>query len=166
MILSARLFEYDELKKKLKKDEKIIVFSCNNCAKKCDGLGGRVGLKALCDKLEADGFNVTRRELCGIACSLDMIEERAQNEATAKVFEQADVIIPLSCEDGEHAIHHVFPHVKIVRVTKTIGIGWASPQEGVRLTDVLAGVPVKVPGPQGITLKQAADQLKLPVGAF
>jgi hypothetical protein len=166
MILSVRLFDYEELRDKLDRDDKIIVFSCNNCAKKCEALGGRVGLQKLADKLEADGFNVVLRELCGLACSLDMVEERAKNPATADIFEQADTIIPLSCEDGEHAVHHVFPDKRIFRVTKTIGIGWGSPVDGVRLTDVLADVSVEVPGPQGIKLREAAQQLGLPVGHF
>lgn len=166
MILSVRLFDYDDLKKKLDKKEKIIVFSCNNCAKKCVNLGGRVGLKALSDKLAADGFNVIHRDLCGIACSLDMIQERTKNPATSALFEKTDVIIPLACEDGEHAVKHVFPEKKVIQVTKTIGIGWSSPKDGVRLTDVLSGVPVEVPGPQGITLQEAAKQLDLPVGSF
>jgi hypothetical protein len=166
MILSVRLFEYEDLKKKLKKDEKIIVFSCNNCAKKCMNMGGRVGLKNLSDKLEADGYNVIHRDLCGIACSVDLILRRKNEEATAPLFEQADVIIPLACEDGEEAVGHVFPDKKIMKVTKTIGLGWGSPVDGVRLVDVLAGVPVDSGGPEGITLQQAADQLELPVGSF
>ena len=166
MILSVRLFEYEELKTKLNPKDKIIVLSCNNCAKKCVNMGGRIGLKQLSDKLEADGFNVIFRDLCGIACSVDMVGRRAVEEATAKFYEDVDVIIPLACEDGEETVKHIFPDKKIMKVTKTIGLGWASPKDGVRLVDILAGIPVDVGGPEGITLQEAAKQLKLPVGAF
>ena len=60
MILSIRKFEYEELKSQLQPDDTVVVLSCNNCAKKCVGLGGRAGLKALSDKLEGDGFTVKR----------------------------------------------------------------------------------------------------------
>ena len=166
MIISVRRFDYDTLKQQLKPDDKIIVLSCNNCAKKCKGLGGRVGLKALGDKLDADGYNVTHRELCGIACSLDLVRKRAKEEATRKFFEEADVIIPLSCEDGEDTAILAFPHARVLKVTKTLGIGWGSPKDGVHLTSPLAGIDLKVEGPQGITIDEAGQQLGLPVGAF
>lgn len=154
------------LKEKLSPEDRIVVFSCNNCAKKCKDLGGRPGMKALSDKLEAHGFNVIHRELCGIACSLDMVRKRATDEATRGFFEQADVIIPLSCEDGEDAIHHVWPDKKVLKVTRTIGLGWASPKAGVRLVQPLAGIPLEMPSPEGITIDQAAEELGLPAGAF
>ena len=166
MIISVRRFDYDTLKGQLKPDEKIVILSCNNCAKKCNGLGGRPGLKSLGDKLEADGFDVTHRELCGIACSLDLVRKRAKEEATRKFFEEADVVIPLSCEDGEDAAILAFPHARVLKVTKTLGIGWGSPKEGVRLTTPLAGVDLEIDSPQGITIDAAAEQLGLYAGGF
>ncbi len=166
MIISVRRTDYDTLKKDLRPEDKIVILSCNNCAKKCKGLGGRAGLKSLGDKLEADGYNVTLRELCGVACSLDLVRKRAKEEATKRFFEEADVIIPLSCEDGEDAAIMAFPHAKVLKVTKTLGIGWGSPKDGVRLTSPLAGVKLKVDGPEGITIDEAAEQVGLHAGGF
>ena len=166
MIISVRNFDYDGLKEKLTPEDKIIVFSCNNCAKKCKGLGGRAGMKSLGDKLKADGFNVILQELCGVACSLDLIRRRANEEATKALFEAADVLIPLSCEDGERALPVVFPGKRIIKVTTTLGIGWGSPKDGVRLTTPLAGVNLQIDSPQGITIDEAADQLGLYAGGF
>ncbi|NOZ20152.1 MAG: hypothetical protein GXP25_03585 [Planctomycetes bacterium] len=166
MIISVKLFDYDKLKEQLKPGDKIIVLSCNNCAKKCKGLGGRAGLKGLSDKLEADGYNVTLRELCGIACSVDMVAKRGKEECTKKFFEEADVIIPLACEDGEDACALAFPHARVLKVTKTLGIGWGSPKEGVRLTTPLAGVDLSIDDPQGITIDEAAEKLGLFAGGF
>ncbi len=166
MIISVRNFDYETLKKELRLEDKIIIFSCNNCAKKCKGLGGRPGMNSLGDKLQSDGFNVLRRELCGIACSLDLIRKRAKEESTRAFFEEADVIIPLSCEDGEKALPVVFPDKRIIKVTRTLGIGWGSPKDGVRLTTPLAGVDLKIDSPQGITIDEAADQLGLFAGGF
>jgi len=166
MIISVRQFDYDTLKKQLQPEERIVILSCNNCAKKCKGLGGRPGLKSLGDKLEADGYNVILRELCGIACSLDLVRKRAKEDATRKFFEQADVVIPLSCEDGEDAAVIAFPQARILKATRTLGIGWGSPKDGVRLTTPLAGVDLKIDDPQGITIDEAAEQLGLFAGGF
>ena len=166
MIISVRSFEYEMLKKELRSEDKIVIFSCNNCAKKCKGLGGRPGMKSLGDKLEADGFNILHRELCGVACSLDLLRKRAKEEATRAIFEEADVIIPLSCEDGEKALMVVFPDKRIIPVTKTLGIGWGSPKDGVRLTTPLAGVDLEIDSPEGITIDEAANRLGLFAGGF
>jgi len=166
MIISVRLFDYETLKGQLSPDDKMVIVSCNNCAKKCNGLGGRAGLASLSDKLEADGFNVIHRELCGIACSVDLMRKRIKEDATRKFFEDVDVIISLSCEDGEDAAILAFPHARVLKVTKTLGIGWGSPKEGVRLTTPLAGVDLKVDGPAGITIDEAAEQVGLYAGGF
>ncbi|WP_321494492.1 hypothetical protein [uncultured Desulfobacter sp.] len=166
MIISVRNFEYDGLKKQLKPEDKIIVFSCNNCAKKCKGLGGRAGMNSLGTKLKADGYNVLLLELCGVACSLDLIRRRANEASTKSLFEAADVIIPLSCEDGERSLPVVFPGKRIIKVTKTLGIGWGSPKDGVRLTTPLSGINLKIDSPQGITIDEAADRLGLFAGGF
>ncbi len=166
MIISLRLFEYPELRAQLQPADRVVVLSCNNCAKKCKGMGGRVGMAALADKLEADGVEVVWRELCGVACSVDLIRRRANEEATRPAFEQATAIIPLACEDGEEAVAHVFPDKKVLRVTKTLGCGWGSPKVGVRLVKALHGVPLEIDFPEGITIDEAAQRLELYAGAF
>ena len=166
MIVSVRQLDYDTLKSKLDPSQKIIVMSCNNCAKKCKGLGGRAGLASLSDKLEADGFNVVHRELCGISCSVDLNAKRAKEDVTKPFFDEADVIIPLACEEGEAAAEIAFPDKKVMKVTKTVGCGWGSPTVGVRITTPAAGVKLKIDSPEGITIDEAAQQLGLFAGGF
>lgn len=166
MIISVRQLDYDSVKSKLKPEDKIIVLSCNNCAKKCNGLGGRPGLAALADKLEADGFNVIHRELIGLACSVDLNIKRTKEDATRKFFEEANVIIPLSCEEGEAAAEMVYSNAKVMPVTKTVGCGWGSPSVGVRVTTPAAGLDLNIDGPDGITIDEAAEQLGLLAGGF
>ena len=45
-----RNLDYEQLKEKLDPDDKIVVWSCNDCTKYCD-LGGRKNLKALDEAL-------------------------------------------------------------------------------------------------------------------
>ena len=166
MILSVRRLSYSELKKSLNKQQKIVVLSCNNCAKKCLGLGGRVGLKALSDKLEKDGFNLIHRELVGFACSVDLVSKRGKEESTREYFSQADVILTLACEDGEHAVANAFPAVSVPKLNRTLGIGWGSPSLGVRLTHPISGITLEIDLPEGIPLDEAAKKLNLESGSF
>jgi hypothetical protein len=166
MIASVRRYEYPELKKQLQPGDQIVVFSCNHCAKKCKGLGGRVGLQKLSEKLEADGFHIVHKELCGLACSVDMVAKRKTDEATRAFFEKADTIIPLSCEDGEATVKHVVPDKKVLKLAKNLGLGWGSPQVGIRIVQPLVGVNLQIPFPEGISLDEAAKRLGLYAGSF
>jgi hypothetical protein len=166
VILSVRRKSYAELAESLDKDAKIIVLSCNNCAKKCLGLGGRVGLAALADKLDRDGFNVIRRELIGFACSVDLVGKRAVEDATKQWFAEADVILTLACEDGEIAVKNAFPEAQVPSLNQTLGIGWGSPQCGVRLTHTLSGIDLDIPLPEGMPLAEAAEKLGFESGSF
>lgn len=167
MLLSVRHTTYDELASSLSKENKIIVLSCNNCAKKCLGLGGRVGLKSLSDKLDRDGFNVLRRELIGGACSTDLLSKRLKEESTREWFESADTILVLACEDAEQAAQNVFPDKNIPQLNRTLGIGWGSKDCGIRLTYCVSGVDLDIKDPcEGISLQDAAEQLGLEAGAY
>ena len=133
MIISIRRYTYEELKGMLSKDEKIILFTCNTCIKFCD-VGGRVRTHQLAEKLTEDGYNVIREENVGAACLLDLIEKRKTDEATRKTFEEADTIIVLTCEDGWDNVAYTFPDKKVLKVTKTLGLGLWRADKGPVLT--------------------------------
>ena len=94
--ISARRYEYEELRDKLQSDDRIVILSCNCCARLCDGLGGEQGMTSLGDKLEADGYNVVQRQLVPEACSDDPKLNPLHDVSARKLFEDADVILPLS----------------------------------------------------------------------
>ncbi len=166
MIVSLRKFSYEDLKKQLKKDDKIVVWSCNNCVKFCDGFGGREAMNNLADKLTSDGFNVIRRELIGMSCVLDLVCLRTMDTATREIFDSATVIIPLVCEDGLDNLKYVFKGKKIIDVPLTVGLGVFSTEFGsLRLT-----VPFEKTGlpfsPEGIPLSEVAKKLGVYAGPF
>ena len=57
MIISLRDISYEELKDKLTKDDKIVLWSCNTCIKFC-GIGGYDNMVLLENMLTADGYDV------------------------------------------------------------------------------------------------------------
>ena len=53
-------------------------------------------MTSLGDKLEADGYNVVQRQLVPEACSDDPKLNPLHDVSARKLFEDADVILPLS----------------------------------------------------------------------
>lgn len=164
MIVSLRKFTYDELVSKLSKDDRIILFSCGTCIKFCD-IGGRDRMKQLAEKLRADGYNVIREELSGVACMLDLVELRGTDEATAETFKEATVIIPLTCEDGWDVINYAFPHANVISVTKTVGLGVFSTDNGMTLTVPFENTGFKM-NIDGHPLTEVAEKLGCHAGPY
>ncbi len=166
MIISLRKITYEELKNQLSKEDKIVVWACNNCVKFCDKFGGREAMNNLAEKLKTDGYNVVRRELIGMSCVLDLVHLRAIEEATKKTFEDATVIIPLTCEDGYDNLKYIFKDKKIIDVPKTIGLGILSTEwHTLRLSIPFEETGLKPPA-EGMTLESAAKQLGIYAGPF
>ena len=165
MIISLRRLTYDDLKNELQKDDKIVVWACNNCIKFCDGLGGREAMNNLADKLEADGYTIIRRELIGTSCLLDLVQKRKTDEATADTFKESTVIIPLTCEDGYENVKHTFDDKRVINATKTIGLGVFSIKTGMRINYPFEETGLK-PSVEGMSLKEAAEKLNLYAGPF
>ena len=164
--ITVRRLGYDTLKTELRPGDKVVVLSCDGCAKQSDGLGGEQGLENLARKLREDGFDVVHRELLPIACSPEQLRGRLDDEAVRALFEEADAIIPLTCRAGEEKAKELLPGLRVITVTKTLGKGSYSPGTGARLTEPLADVELEVDVPGGITLAEAADRLGLFAGSF
>lgn len=165
MIISLRRMTYDDLKTNLKKDDKIVVWACNNCIKFCDGLGGRESMNKLADKLEQDGYGIIRRELIGASCLLDLVRKRKMEESTAKTFEESTIILPLTCEDGYDNVKHVFNDKKVLNITKTIGLGVFSTKKGMCVNYPFENTGLE-PSVDGIPLPEAAKKLGLHSGPY
>ena len=165
-IMTVRRFEYEALKSKLTRTDRIVILSCDGCARQSDGLGGEQGLENLADKLEADGFHVVRREVLPIACSPEQLRDRLNDEAGAETLEQTDVVIPLACRMGIRKAEEILPGLRILRVTETLGKGTLSPDGSARLTEPLDDVGIDVDDAEGMPLPEAAARLGLFPGSF
>ena len=164
--ITVRLFDYGTLKSELRSGDRVLILGCDGCARQSDGLGGEKGVNSLADKLVADGFQVVRREVLPTACSPDQLTDRLQDKMIRAAFEEADVIIPLTCRTGEGRAGQALPEIRMLKVTKTLGKGSFSPEDGARLTEPFEGVDVEIEGPEGISIGEAAAQLGLWPGSF
>ncbi|RLF49554.1 MAG: hypothetical protein DRN20_01795 [Thermoplasmata archaeon] len=158
MIISLLSKSYEDLKKEITKNDRIVVWTCNNCIRFC-GIGGRDKAKELADLLKKDGYNVIHIETIGTSCVIDLVEERKRHRATAGIFANATAIIPLACEDGYEAVKYVFNDKKVVKVTKTLGLGVLT-TDGAVLTAPFEDTGLKETD-KGYRLRDAASKLGL-----
>jgi hypothetical protein len=165
-VITVRLFEYEELKARLNPEDGIAVFSCDNCARRCDGLGGEQGLDALAGKLEADGFSVVCRQLFPALCSRKQVQARLDDEGVKKELARVDVILPLACQMGIDRVKELLPGLTVLTITKTLGKGRFSPETGARLTRPSADLDIAVDDAAGIPIQEAASRLGLFAGSF
>jgi hypothetical protein len=164
--VTARRYTYEDLKTQLMPEERILILSCDSCAKLNNGLGGEEGAKRLAKKLMDDGFDVAHHELLNVACSPDELKGRLNDLKFRELFEGADVIIPLSCSAGIERFGEAMPKIRILLVTETLGLGTYSPETGVHLTEPFPDIELEINDEEGISLAEAAERLGLYTGSF
>ncbi len=74
MIISVRSLSYDELKRNLNHDDKIVIWSCDTCVKHC-GIAGMEKMTALEDLLKEDGYTVLKKELVSESCQVNLAKK-------------------------------------------------------------------------------------------
>ncbi|PLX30075.1 MAG: hypothetical protein C0604_09625 [Clostridiales bacterium] len=159
MIISLRSISYDDLKKQLSKDDKIVINSCSSCIVAC-GVGGTSKMETLENMLKADGYNVIGKDLISIGCTLNLVEKHRKDIKKKDMYDEATVIIPLICENGLKGIEHVFSDKKVIRIAKTLGTGNFTMDRGVVLTNPFENVPMEA-SVEGYELFEVAEELGL-----
>jgi len=156
MIISLRTLTYDGLKKKLNPEDKIVLWSCDTCIR-FSGLGGIFKLQILEDMLVNDGYQVIKKELLGVSCVDELVEERKYNDDKKEIFEQATAIIVLGCEEAWERVAIAFQDKKVIQVTQSFGFGNISEERGVRLTNPFEDTEFE-PVPGGIPIEEVAKK--------
>lgn len=164
MIISLRSLSYEDLKKQLVPDDKIVIISCDTCVKAC-GIGGSAMMSRLADMLETDGYNILGRDLISIGCAVNLVEKHRNDTKKKEMYDAATVIIPLICEDGLKGVNDVFKDKKVIRVAKTVGIGNFTMDRGAVLTHPFesTGLPKNS---NGYALPEVAEKMNLYSGFF
>ena len=164
MIISLRSISYEELKKNLTKNDKIVIWSCDLCIKHC-GLGGIERVRILEDMLKEDGYDVIGREIISESCLINLVKKhRINNE---EMFREATAIIVLACESGYESVKTVFKEKKVIETTRTVGAGNFTLRGKIILTSPLEWTGLN-PAIHGYALNEVAEKLglypKLPSG--
>lgn len=156
MIISLRTLTYDQLKEKLSKKDKIVVWSCDTCIR-FSGLGGIHKLEILETMLENDGYNVIRKELLGVSCVEELIEDRKKDDFKKEIFKEATAIITLGCEETWELVHQAFPEKNVIQVTRSFGFGNISEERGVLLTNPFEDIDIDAK-PEGTPVSEVAKK--------
>ena len=164
MIISLRKMTYTDLKKELTQDNRIVLYSCNACVKAC-GIGGLEMMARLEKALTADGYNVIGKDLISIGCHINLIEKRKVEVSKKSMYDEADVIVPLVCEDGYEGAAEIFNDKKVICIAQTLGIGNFTPDRGAVLTTPFENLGLEAK-PEGYTLQEVTEHLNLPKGFF
>ena len=106
-------YPYGIIKGMLNKWKKIGIVACNSCAKVCE-TGGKEAMEKLAERLRADGFEVIEEQVVPMACMIDLAKKHDY---------QADILIMLACKSGLITFQEIFPRIKIISGTVTVGIG-------------------------------------------
>lgn len=164
MIMTLRTMDYEGLKAALPEDARLLIWSCNTCARMCGGFGGKAAVESLANRLSEDGRTVVGAEALNASCFLSAVRKRLERPEFRKMVESATHLIPLTCITGTKLLLREMPHLQTVDVGKTIGLGFLSDTRGAVLTRSLTeelDVPAK-----GMTLTDAAEVLGLYIGPF
>jgi hypothetical protein len=95
MMMIVRNTEYDDVLKAVK-GRKVTVWTCNTCARMCNGVGGQQAADRLADKLREDGVNVSAPSLSvSAACLMSKVNAKAQS-----IPGDTDIVISLTCDVG------------------------------------------------------------------
>lgn len=164
MIISLRSLSYEDLKKKLLPQDKIVIFSCNSCVKFC-GIGGNAMMDKLEKMLKADDYNVIGKDLVSIGCTVNLVQKHKEDIKKAEMYEAATVIIPLICEDGFESTEFVFKDKKVISMARTVGTGNFNVNRGIVLTTPIESTGL-TPNPDGYSLSEVAEKLNLFQGFF
>jgi ferredoxin len=157
MIISVRSLSYDELKRNLNRDDKIVLWSCDTCVKYC-GIAGMEKMNVLADMLKEDGYNVIKKELISESCQVNLAKKHKKTQED--IFKEATTIITLTCELGHQCVRNVFPKKKVIATAKTFGSGNFSNRKGPILTSPLPTTGLAL-DPEGYSLKKLVETFNL-----
>lgn len=123
MILTKSL-SYEDITKNLNKEKDVIaIIGCNTCIRVA-GAGGPEKLKDLAMKLRNDGYSVKEGFMLPIACMEPYL-------FTAKLANEVNTIISLSCSAGFSNIKRNYPEIKIIETVDDIGLMVADANKGI-----------------------------------
>ncbi|MFX1254194.1 MAG: hypothetical protein ACFFCZ_21460 [Promethearchaeota archaeon] len=122
MVAITEAIPYEELVKKLSKDDQIAIFTCNTCVRTIGNgsgrnfeTGGVEVMHELSKKLTEDGYNVTDEVVLATACFEDFMVEAPIGDGFTKG-------IVLACDAGWAVVKRHRPNNAIIKGLKTLGI--------------------------------------------
>ncbi len=119
----TRLLPTEDVVSQLDPSEPLAVISCNNCVKAA-GAGGEGVWEGVCKDLEERGFRIEQRVLITNPCSRGYFED-------LKLSPAVKAVVLLACNGAQNGFATLWPDIKLVSATETLGLFMASKADGV-----------------------------------
>jgi len=119
----SRLRPMDDVVEELDSAEPLAVISCNNCVKAA-GAGGEGVWEGVCDELEERGYRIEQRVLITNPCSRGYFED-------LKLSPAVKAVVLLACSGAQNGFATLWPDIRLVSATETLGLFMASKADGV-----------------------------------
>jgi hypothetical protein len=117
MMMIARSADYDDILEAVK-GRNVTIWTCNTCARMCNGIGGQQAAEKLAEKLRSDGVNVISSLSVSAACLMSKVNAKATN-----IPNDVDVIVALTCDVGVTCAERAFRR-DVIAPLITIGSGY------------------------------------------
>lgn len=118
MMVMRRSMDYGRLKEELR-GKRVAIWTCNTCARLCNGIGGSDSAERLASKLRKDGVDVLRVVSVSASCIMAKVAEKADDP----IIDRCDVILALLCDVGSGCAGMVFGK-EILNPIETLGHGY------------------------------------------
>jgi hypothetical protein len=118
----ARDRPYSELRDSLK-GRKVLIWTCNTCARLCYNIGGEESSEKLASALRDDGIEV----LGVLHTSASCLEGKVRAKYDKDVLEKADIVLSMTCNIGALCARKVFDK-EVLNPLATVGAGFADEQ--------------------------------------
>lgn len=115
----ARDRSYSDLRDELK-GKKVVIWTCNTCARLCFDIGGSESAGRLAEALRKDGIDVLGVYDTSASC----LEGKIRKKEDREVLDRADIILSLTCNIGALCVKRVLGK-EVLNPAVTLGAGFA-----------------------------------------
>jgi len=99
--------------------KKVVIWTCNTCAKLCFDIGGEEAASRLAASLKKDGIEVLGVFFTGASC----IEKKVREKYDESLFSKADVVLSMTCNIGALCAERAFG-MEVLNPIATLGAGF------------------------------------------
>ncbi|MDR1404481.1 MAG: hypothetical protein LBJ20_02795 [Candidatus Methanoplasma sp.] len=125
----ARDRSYEELRRDLR-CKKIVIWTCNTCARLCNGIGGTDSAERLAAALRSDGIDV----LGVLGTSASCLERKVRAKEDTEMIGRADLVLAMTCSIGALCAERIFGK-DVFNPLVTLGTGFADEEGKMMICD-------------------------------
>lgn len=125
----ARDRPYSELRDSLK-GKKVLIWTCNTCARLCYEIGGKDSAERLGAALGKDGIDV----IAVLDTNASCLEGKVRSKYDGELFGKTDVVVSITCNIGALCAKRAFGK-EILNPIATLGAGFADSERTVFVTE-------------------------------